>query len=250
MKLQLTILCAILFVNSQIQMIRAVEMPDFIKVCSRNDPKINECIKNTVHAMRPHLKGGIKDLNVPAMEPLYIGDLNILEGGGAGINVKAIDLNIYGASNFEIKKLKNSNNGMRYDFELNLPRLQGEGKYDINGQILTLPLRGNGPFTGNFTNFYAFVKVIFDTKTINSEEYLQIKDLEVRIRTGKGRIRLENLFNGDKALGDVVNDTINQNFEVFTNELIGPIEKALEKKFIAIARKILENFTYNELFPV
>ncbi|TMW42660.1 hypothetical protein DOY81_012260, partial [Sarcophaga bullata] len=152
--------------------------------------------------------------------------------------------------NFEIKKLKASNNGMRFDFELNLPRLQGEGQYDINGQILTLPLKGNGPFTGNFTNFYAFVKILFEPKNVNGDEYLTITELEVKIRTGKGRIRLENLFNGDKTLGDVVNETINQNFEVFTNELIGPIERALEKKFIAIARKILENFTYNELFPV
>ncbi|XP_065354649.1 protein takeout [Calliphora vicina] len=229
---------------------QAVQLPDYIKVCSRNDPKINECVKNTVHNMRPYLKDGIKELNVPAMEPLYIGDLNILEGGSSGINVKAIDLNIFGASNFEIKKLKASQNGMRFDFELNLPRLQGEGQYDINGQILALPLKGNGPFTGNFTNFYAFVKIIFDTKNVNGEEYLTISDLNVKIRTGKGRIRLENLFNGDKTLGDVVNDTINQNFEVFTNELIAPIERALEKKFIAIARKILENFTHNELFPV
>nr|BAD83405.1 takeout like protein [Phormia regina] len=229
---------------------QAAQLPDYIKVCSRNDPKINECVKNTVHNMRPYLKDGIKEVPLNAMEPLYIGDLNILEGGSSGINVKAIDLNIYGASNFEIKKLKASNNGMRFDFELNLPRLQGEGQYDINGQILTLPIKGNGPFTGNFTNFYAFVKIIFDTKNVNDDEYLTIKDLEVKIRTGKGRVRLENLFNGDKTLGDVVNETINQNFEVFTNELIGPIERALEKKFIAIARKILENFTYNELFPV
>uniref|UniRef100_A0A1I8NFZ8 Hemolymph juvenile hormone binding protein (JHBP) n=1 Tax=Musca domestica TaxID=7370 RepID=A0A1I8NFZ8_MUSDO len=250
MKSQLAAVGLLLVIAQMTTTTYAVTMPDYIKVCSRNDPKINECIKNTVHDMRPYLKDGIKELNVPAMEPLFIGDLNILEGGSAGINVKAKDLNIYGASNFEIKKLKNSNNGMRYDFEINLPRLQGEGNYDINGQILTLPLRGNGPFTGNFTNFYAFVKILFDVKEVNGEEYLQINNLEVKIRTGKGRIRLENLFNGDKALGDVVNDTINQNFEVFTNELIGPIERALEKKFLAISRKIIENFTYNELFPV
>lgn len=229
---------------------QSAQLPDYIKVCSRNDPKISECIKNTVHNMRPYLKDGIKELNVPAMEPLFIGDLIILDGGSAGINAKALDLNIYGASNFEIKKLKASDNGLRFDFELNLPRLQGEGAYDLNGQILTLPIRGNGPFKGNFTNFYAFVKIVFDFKNMNGMEYLTIKELDVKIRTGKGRIRLENLFNGDKTLGDVVNETINQNFEVFTNELIQPIERALEKKFIAIARKILENYTYNELFPI
>lgn len=56
--------------------------------------------------LKPRLKKGVKELNVPAMEPLYIGDLNILEGGNSGITVRAKNLNIYGPSNFEIKKLK------------------------------------------------------------------------------------------------------------------------------------------------
>lgn len=84
----------------------------------------------------------------------------------------------------------------------------------------------------------------------NNEQRLKISDLIVRIRTGQGNIHLQNLFNGDRSLGDIVNETINQNFELFTNELIGPIEKALEKKFLTITRKIMENFTYDELFPV
>lgn len=43
-----------------------------------------------------------------------------------------------------------SRNGTRYEFELNLPKLQGKGNYEISGQLLSLPIRGNGPFTGNF----------------------------------------------------------------------------------------------------
>lgn len=87
-------------------------------------------------------------------------------------------------------------------------------------------------------------------KDSNEADYLKISDLMVRIRTGQGNIHLENLFNGDKSLGDIVNETINQNFELFANELIAPIERALEKKFLTITRKIVESFTYDELFPL
>lgn len=99
-------------------------------------------------------------------------------------------------------------------------------------------------------NFYAYVKIISELVTNNNEQRLKISDLIVRIRTGQGNIYLQNLFNGDKSLGDIVNETINQNFELFTNELIGPIERALEKKFLAITQKIMETFSYEELFPL
>lgn len=98
-------------------------------------------------------------------------------------------------------------------------------------------------------NFYAYVKIISELVKENDGHCLKISDLIVRIRTGQGNIHLQNLFNGDKSLGDIVNETINQNFELFTNELIGPIERTLEKKFLTITRKIMENFSYEMLFP-
>ncbi|XP_034486092.1 protein takeout [Drosophila innubila] len=228
----------------------AGNMPDYIKICHRNDPELSKCVKQSVHNLRPYLGKGIKDLNVPALEPLYIGDLSILDASSGGITVKAKKLNIYGASNFEITKMRASLQNQRFDFELILPQLQGDGQYEINGNILALPIKGNGPFVGNFTNFVAYVRVTYDVKNVNGIEYLDIKEFALKIRTGKGRLRLDNLFNGDKVLGDVINQTINENFDLFTNEVIAPIARALEVKFKAIATKIIENFTYNELFPV
>lgn len=231
--------------------VQSAQIPDYIHVCHRNDPKINECIRNTVHDLRPYLGDGIKELNVPPLEPLYIGDLNILDGGRNGFNVKTKNLNIFGAANFEIKKLIAKDEGRQIEFDMVLPRLHGEGTYDVSGQLLALPLKGNGRFSGNFTNFNAFVKVNFNVKTDSENvDRVGIENLEVKIKMGKGRIRLYNLFNGDKTLGDIINETINQNFETFTMELIPPIERALEKKFMSIAGQIMDTFTYDELFPV
>lgn len=231
----------------EITVAQSAKIPDYIHVCHRNDPKINECIRNTVHDLRPYLGNGIKELNVPPLEPLYIGDLNILDGGQNGFNVKTKNLNIFGAANFEIKKLNAKDQGRQIDFEMLLPKLHGEGTYDVSGQLLALPLRGNGRFSGNFTNFTAFVKVKFEIKTDSENvDRVGIQALEVKIKMGKGRVRLYNLFNGDKTLGEIINETINQNFETFTMELIPPIERALEKKFMSIAGKIMETFTYDD----
>ncbi|KAH8360139.1 hypothetical protein KR093_011040, partial [Drosophila rubida] len=240
----------IIYFRSTITIIPFKPLAEYIKICHRNDPELSKCVKQSVHNLRPYLGKGIKEINVPALEPLYIGDLNILDASSGGITVKAKKLTVYGASNFEITKMRASIQNKRFDFELVLPHLQGEGQYDINGNILALPIKGSGPFVGNFTNFVAYVRITYDVKNVNDIDYFDIKEFALKIRTGKGRLRLENLFNGDKVLGDVINQTINENFELFTNEVIAPIARALEVKFLAIATKILENFTYNELFPV
>ncbi|KAH8294888.1 hypothetical protein KR018_003856, partial [Drosophila ironensis] len=224
-------------------------LADFIKVCHRNDPELAKCVKTSVHSLRPNLGKGIKQLNVPPLEPLYIKELNILDGS-AGLTVVAKNLSILGASNFEITRLRASIEKKRFDFELILPHLQCEGVYEINGNVLALPIKGNGPFTGNFTSFVAYVRLQYDIVSVNDLEYLHVKEFALKIRTGKGNLKLQNLFNGDKVLGDVINETINQNFELFTNEVIAPISRALQDQFSAITTKILENFTYNELFPV
>lgn len=48
---------------------------------------------------------------------------------------------------------------------------------------------------------------------------------------------------------DIVNETINKNLGVFLNELMPVIERALSSTFLDIANKIVERFTFKQLFP-
>lgn len=65
----------------------------------------------------------------------------------------------------------------------------------------------------------------------------------------KGKLRLYNLFGGDKTLNQVVNDAINSNFDVVASEFTPIIERELEKKFKNIADKISTKFTSQQLLP-
>lgn len=45
------------------------------------------------------------------------------------------------------------------------------------------------------------MRLQFDRKQVNGEELVQMKKFLVKIKVGKGSIKLHNLFNGDRQLG-------------------------------------------------
>lgn len=139
---------------------------------------------------------------------------------------------------------------LRFMMNIKLPHLHVKGTYEINGKILLLPIEGSGPMTGNFTQCVGSVTVHGMKQQLpNGENNVQIDEFKMRITVGKGNLNLENLFGGEKVLGDVINSAINSNFEAFVKELQPLMEKALSDAFREIANSIVSNFTYEQLFP-
>lgn len=107
------------------------------------------------------------------------------------------------------------------------------------------------------TNSDAFVSadyrsdVIMKGKKImkDNQEYLKFDKIRIRLHIGKTKIKFENLFSNDPILRQISNDIVNDNSELFINEIKPALENSLAKKFTEIANKITLKFTYNELFP-
>lgn len=88
-----------------------------------------------------------------------------------------------------------------------------------------------------------------EPREINGETHAYVKKLTIRVRVGGGSLHLDNLFNGDKALGQVVNQAINQNFNIVAQDIIPIIERALERQFKKMANKIMSRYTEKQIFP-
>lgn len=71
----------------------------------------------------------------------------------------------------------------------------------------------------------------------------------MRTSVGKARFHLDNLFNGDQTLGQIGNTVINENAQLFVEEMTPGIEKSLSKTFLEIASSILTDVTFDEMFP-
>lgn len=154
---------------------------DYLHICRKSDPKLNDCIKTSIDILRPFLVKGIPELDIPSIDPIDIGDLLVSENtrsNSNGIQITAKDIKSYGSSEFIIKSLEyvnlNRNTfewilhflasffhfisrvveyGDTYTFEVFFPHMHTEGTYDVSGQVLLLPIRGTGRFLGNFSEW-------------------------------------------------------------------------------------------------
>lgn len=65
------------------------------------------CIKNSFNHLRPYLATGLPELDVPAMEPLFI-DQMAMENDAGAVRIKALfsGISCKGAGNFSIKEVR------------------------------------------------------------------------------------------------------------------------------------------------
>ncbi|RVE47051.1 hypothetical protein evm_008333, partial [Chilo suppressalis] len=228
----------------------AADIPPYIKVCQRNDPNVDKCIMNSVDQLRPKMINGIPELDVPGLEPLSLGQIALARGPqGAKLTAVVNDVKVRGPSNFIIEELTSDLDKNRFDFKLLLPRLDFTGKYKMDIQVLLLRLQGRGNITGTFKDYACNVTMKGHKETRGDEEYLQFDPFKVRLRVGQSSIYLTNLFDGDPVLGPATNRVINENSQVFLQEISPVLERSLGELFREMANKITSKFTYKELFP-
>lgn len=95
---------------------------------------------------------GIRELDLPPIEPLVIPELKIENGQGA-VRVKALFSNItaYGPGNYTINKVRSNLRNLRMDIHLSIPRMELQGRYDVAGNVLLFPIQSQGDFAAKFS---------------------------------------------------------------------------------------------------
>ncbi|XP_011690794.1 PREDICTED: protein takeout [Wasmannia auropunctata] len=212
--MSITILLAV----ATTSMIAARNIPEFLHICQTRDPRYETCVSESIEYLKPYLKSGVPEYNIPSLEPLKLKKLTFTPT--SSIRVEAADIDAYGASNFEAKKAK----------LIILHSTYSSCKISVN-------------FPGACK--IQLAKYLDE----NGDEKLRIMDFRMKVSVGNGTLKLDNLFGGERALGDIVNSAINNNFDLFLKELLPIVEKALSDAFQHIAGNIIQQFTFSQLFP-
>ncbi|XP_034651033.1 protein takeout [Drosophila subobscura] len=227
----------------------SAKLPSSIIPCIRDDPQIERCIINAVYQIKPRLMHG--DLGdgykTPPLEPLSLDNIEL--GQGSQFQAAFIQLEARGGSNFVIDRLIAKPVDISYDLWITLPRIDFKGKYSMHLNLLLLNIKGRGNMQGYAENAEAFVKMRGTRYLKNGKEYVKFTKMTMRIQFKDFKLNLENLFNGDRILGEVGNTLINSNQELYLNEIIPGLERGLSKQFLDVANEILETATFDEMFP-
>jgi len=226
-------------------------------LCKKNDPNLDKCLKTSLQTIIPDLGDGYSKLRIPAIEPFELPSLEIDSGKGSSksvsIDLKLKDVKITGLTSTVIDSLKIDVDNYKLTGKIGFTKpLVIAGQYTVNGKVLVLPITGNGPCNIVLTDPVLELREVSGTPyQKNGKTFVQIKKMDLKLASVKKmNIRLENLFNGNKQLGDSMNSILNENWPVLLEELQPVFEEAVAAIAQDIVNKALQKTAYTDIFPM
>lgn len=77
---------------------------EFLHICDSRKPNYEACMTESILNLRPYLKTGVPEYNLPSLEPLKLKRLTV--SPTSAIKITATNVTVYGASNYGITKVK------------------------------------------------------------------------------------------------------------------------------------------------
>ncbi|KAL3282201.1 hypothetical protein HHI36_005395 [Cryptolaemus montrouzieri] len=216
----------------------------WLKVCRRSDPELNQCMSDLLLDMFPYLAAGVPELNIESFEPLHLDKVSISKGHGPIVLTGSLfDMEVFGPSNSTPTYTDMNLTEHKWNFGVNLPMLDIKSRYNMKGHILVLPLVGHGNCELKLYDIKTKVHTNFSMPIKNGREILSVDQMKVQFSVGHMRIKLYNLFNGNKVLGkynygETVNNFINKNAMEIIQELEESINQSMADIFIHLLNNI------------
>ncbi|XP_022191316.2 protein takeout-like [Nilaparvata lugens] len=234
----------------QMDLANAKTLPSFIMPCKRNDVQLGSCLQRTVEKLRPHLKTGIPDLQLPPYDPLFLPLVTLSEqspGKAVRFTATFTDLYAYGAHKSLLKQISVDLKKPSLRTRIVFPKLRIVANYVIDGQVLIVPIRGEGKANCNLTNVDADIVMNGRYLQKMKKQHFNVQESNVTLSIGGAQLYFGNLFNGNKELGDATNVFINKNWKEIIDEIKPVIEDSVASLVKSFISPIFDNFSIDQL---
>ncbi|XP_046738549.1 protein takeout-like [Diprion similis] len=234
-----------------VAMSAAVELPPSLKTCRRSDPQYSQCLNAAVPVFIKSLSAGLRSFKVLPIEPLAVDSVKIGESTGP-VSVKQAyhNIKLHGLTRgLEVTNYRIDFNKLILTSESYNPQVDFVADYELDGQVLVLPIHGKGRSNITMIGLHAKSTIYCDTYVKDGETYLRIKKYDIKFNPDSVRMHFGNLFDGDNALAAQMNTFIAQNSELLFKELQPPYEETFGLVFAKLGNEVFSRIPMNKLFP-
>ncbi|XP_022121608.2 circadian clock-controlled protein daywake isoform X2 [Pieris rapae] len=184
---------------------RAATLPSFLRACSASDPNLSQCVEKVIAVGGGKFAKGIPELGIASLDPVHLGRVVV---DNPALKLTFDDTVVTGLGDFVVNsfKIDTEKGKATLDFTANVTL---KAHYDMDGQVLILPIRGNGDAKIKITNLNIVIK--YDYKTVDG--YWTVTGYKDSYNMDRAHFKFTNLFNGNKELASTINRVINDNWE-------------------------------------
>lgn len=172
-------------------------------------------------------------------------------GATSAFNLKSSfhNANIHGLSTSKLQRTATKFKKFAMKSDAYTDRLDFVGQYKMKGQILVLPIVGEGfanVSMNQLTTRHELHGNYFQGADNNT--YINITSYKIKFRPKWVKFRFDNLFNGDKVLGETMNRFMNENWEPVFYGLIPGYEENFGEKFRKVANILFSQVPSSLIF--
>lgn len=224
----------------------AAEVPSYIHVCGRKDPKLDECIINNINNLKSKICEGIPELDIPANDPLILEELSISNTANTKLFLR--DTSMTGLCNFNINEFHSDINKLHFDVKLSFGVLRLNSTYDFDVRLL-VPIAHKGKVYITTDNVEAQVGIDMKVITKGGKRYMYLAKMKLNLDI-KGYDAKYNLNERELGqLNEIINNFIGNNQEEVIKSIKPALEEVITKRILLVSNDIVKHFTYEELFP-
>ncbi|CAH1382301.1 unnamed protein product, partial [Tenebrio molitor] len=218
------------------------------KKCNRKEPKWKECVFEATIDGLPQLTKPFPEVNIPTVDPLEVPEINIEGSGRVAVNQHFSNVKIFGLSTVKVDKFEFDFDKKTLVVESTFPELRMPGNYKVDGTILLFPVKGEG--TGQTTMINLHVKSVLDYEEVKKKgkTYIKFVKSEMKMIPGKIHFNFDNLFNGDKTLGDNINQVLNDNWAVVYEDIEDSYTELVNRIWLSLLNGFFSKVSIEEAF--
>nr|AOG12855.1 odorant binding protein [Eogystia hippophaecolus] len=199
----------------------------FITKCKSDDTK---CTKESTQKAIPIFADGITELGVEPLDPFV---LKKIDASTPVLKFMLSDMTITGLKNCQAKKIQRNVANSELIVKT-LCDVDADGHYDMSGQLIILPIEGNGKIHVKLRKLQMVVVAeLFDKEGTDGKKHWEIKhwkhSFDLKDKAG---LEFENLFNGNEALAGAVRELIASSGNEIITEVGAPVIKAITEKIV------------------
>jgi len=222
------------------------QLPSVFKPCSVSD---NKCLQNAMQSGITALKDGLPELGIDKLDPMTVEPMEVPRGSGPlMVDIKFYDSELSGLTNGKVRDARMDWDKSTLFFNHEEDELISKSKYAVNGQILLLPIHGRGDVTMKYEKVVGSHEIKFKKYEKDGETYFKIANYKLVLNVQKMTFQFDNLFNGDKVLGNAMNGVINSNWEMFWQQMRSNVDEHYMKMYRKIANKVFSQIPVKEIF--
>lgn len=222
---------------------QATSLPSYIKVCKKND---HDCYIQHANEAIPHFLNGDKNLRLPKLNPQKV---QKIEANAGNLQLTFSNVEFFGLDTTKVLDIDWNYDEHKIYTEINVENIEFISQYVASGKIMVLPVQGSGPCNITFKNLHLKYTLSYKVEAKGSLHYA-ITDANDNLdwTIEKTYFRFDNLFNGNKAMGDNVNKFINENDQDVLKEMSGVITAFIKPTIYGTYSAILGKVPVEELF--